>query len=163
MTKSATENLGGVQSYSAPTVEHVIFSVSSKGDTVINEKIRALYAFAARNGRDLKTLIGSYAAKLEISFLVSADFFADIEKQGFVNDQESFLFLGSHDNHGRRRARLVFQDGRDALDLGYFAALSQLDSLGIKATGNPWTYDIETGLTYATKQDWPTNYCHPGF
>lgn len=95
-----------------------------------------------------KRVLGQYNGKAEISFLVKAGQVEDIKAHGFLEGQESVLFLEACNARGLRKAWLVNLQDDSRKELGYFGSYTSK----LPDTGEDYTFDPVTGCVYTIRE-----------
>ncbi len=148
-------DLGGIWGHSSPSTSHVIFSPTVPTAELLGDTLRAILARASNAGVPIKPVIGSYKGKLEFAFIVQAWDLGTFRP--FFEGQESVLLLGAHDARDRRKATLVYLDGR-MTELGTYGSVTEAEAKASEA----WTYDPTQGLYFIARETWTNPYPHPG-
>ena len=144
--------MSGLQGYSSPTPNHVLFSVSSRyadwfADMV---KIAQVECF-----EDVHRFWGCYKGVHEASYCVTEKvFWSMFRTWPFIfSDQESVLILGTPQARNWRKARLLMLKTREYVDVGTWRSATREEATRQKN----YTYCPERNLYWVCEENPPCN------
>ena len=142
--------MSGIQGYSTPTPEHVLFSVSEKHLDFFTMVMQAVLPTGS-----VIELLGAYKGKAEPSFCVTRAVFDDIHSTWafLFEDQESVLVLGTPQARNWRPATLVYLHRNIKVDLGMWRSATREEAVAARN----YTHDVKRNLYWICEVDPPAN------
>lgn len=124
----------------------VIFSIDKENNPLFLSAFASYIANCDLDGDNCLPVIGCYKGQTEHAFIINAKHFeAHVKPSGFVDGQESFLYVASGN---KAEALLVFQDGRESVDIG---CMKQVEESVAKAC-DAWTYRPDLGVYWVAME-----------
>lgn len=131
--------------------EHIIFSIDDENNPSTRLDFETLLD---NNNIGYKRLTGCYEGLTEVSYIINAEDYQFIYESGYIDFQESILWLtDKSDARGRREAFLHYNETGELKHLGWFGQVSREEAL----KAHCWTYRKDLDAYFITKEQWNTS------
>lgn len=135
--------MSGIQPWSAPSMELVIFEVNP-------EHRKDFAAFLQWTGVWYKPVLGSWHGEVNPGYVIAREYFDNIRRilPWYFEGEEAYLVLGNVGRQGARPATVVsFADGSEEyLGLFFSVAVDEIED------DEDWTQDPENNLFYVIRE-----------